>query len=103
MEQRKGIFSRKFDEESNDHQESQERIKFIQIYRITSWRENIYIIFGTWSVFAAMWIPSERHLPLRGLEWSFMNFAAGSGSKLEMTARGTGSSGKKNEDTDNLL
>ena len=68
-------------------------MKFIQIYRITSWRENLFIIFGTYNMLSAMLLPSDRILPLRGLEWSFMNVA----SKIEMTTN------KKNDDTDNLL
>ena len=64
-------------EEHND-----ERARFIQNYRITSWRENIYVLFGTWNVFAALLIPSDRVLPLRGLEWSFQNFATSSGIEM---------------------
>ena len=47
--------------------------QFIRMYKIDLWRENLFIIFGTWSFFYAILKPSDRLLPLRGLEWSFMN------------------------------
>lgn len=46
--------------------------QFIRNYRIQDWRENVFIIFGTWSLFRALALPLDRQLPLRGLEWSFM-------------------------------
>ena len=88
VEYSKQVFKQK-EEESN------ERTRFIKIYRITAWKENLFIIFGTWNIAKVIFLPSERILPLRGLEWSFMNFA----SKIELT----GSTNKKNDDTDNLL
>jgi hypothetical protein len=92
LENSKQVFKEKNEEELD------ERFKFIQIYRITSMRENLFIIFGTQSFITALLLPAERNLPLRGLEWSFMNFA----SKIELT----GTTNKKNDDqndTDNLL
>lgn len=83
VEHQKQVFKQKFDEELD------ERFKFIQIYRITSMRENLFIIFGTQSFFSAILLPAERTLPLRGLEWSFMNFA----SKIELP-----STNKKTDD-----
>lgn len=47
--------------------------QFIKTYRIDSWRENIYIIFGTKSILKALVFPGNRQLPLRGLEWSLIN------------------------------
>ena len=47
--------------------------QFIKIYRIDQWKENIYIIFGTKNIFKALIFPAKNLLPLRGLEWSFMN------------------------------
>lgn len=57
--------------EMHDHQLAQ----FIRTYRIQAWRENIFIIFGTWSVLKACVFPLDRQLPLRGLEWSFMTLS----------------------------
>ena len=66
------------------------------MYKIESWSENLYVIFGSYNFFLAIIFPFERILPLRGLEWSFMNLTGnGVGGSLEMV--------KKAEDTDNLL
>ena len=66
--------------------------EFIRMYKVQSWKENLFIIFGTWNVASALAVPAERTLPLRGLEWSFMN--SSTGSSLEL---------KGGNDTDNLL
>ena len=93
VEHSKQVFKQKFEEELD------ERFKFIQIYRITSMRENLFIIFGTWSFITAFLLPAERILPLRGLEWSFMNFA----SKIELSITTTNKKNDDQNDTDNLL
>ena len=63
------------------------------MYKIESWNENLYVIFGTYNYFYALVFPFERILPLRGLEWSFMNLTGhGVGGSVEMV--------KKAEDTD---
>lgn len=66
------------------------------MYKIDSWRENIYVIFGTWNVFAALLVPMERTLPLRGLEWSFIS------SQHDKNQSNADSKGRQ-EDTENLL
>ena len=83
-EQRKGLFHghnfcyAKKDKEnpygldSAMEQHYSQLAQFIRTYKIDSWRENIFVIFGTWNVFAAVLLPMERTLPLRGLEWSFI-------------------------------
>jgi len=43
------------------------------MYKIDSWKENMFIIFGSSNLAAVIFIPLERRLPLRGLEWSFMD------------------------------
>ena len=66
------------------------------MYKIESWSENLYVIFGTYNFIYAIMFPFERILPLRGLEWSFMNLTgSGVGGSVELV--------KKAEDTDNLL
>jgi hypothetical protein len=66
------------------------------MYKIESWSENLFVIFGTYNFIYAIIFPVERILPLRGLEWSFMNLTgSGVGGSVEMI--------KKAEDTDNLL
>jgi hypothetical protein len=66
------------------------------MYKIESWSENLFVIFGTYNFIYAIIFPFERILPLRGLEWSFMNLTgSGVGGSVEMV--------KKAEDTDNLL
>jgi hypothetical protein len=66
------------------------------MYKIESWSENLFVIFGTYNFIYAIIFPFERILPLRGLEWSFMNLTgSGVGGSVEMI--------KKAEDTDNLL
>ncbi len=63
------------------------------MYKIESWNENLYVIFGTYNYLYALIFPFERILPLRGLEWSFMNLTGhGVGGSVEMI--------KKAEDTD---
>jgi hypothetical protein len=47
--------------------------EFVRMYKIDSWKENMFIIFGSSNLAAAVFIPLERPLPLRGLEWSFMD------------------------------
>jgi hypothetical protein len=94
VEHSKQVFKQNLKDEELD-----ERFKFIQIYRITSRRENLFIIFGTWSFITAILLPAERILPLRGLEWSFMNFA----SKIEMSSTTTNKKNDDQNDTDNLL
>lgn len=70
--------------------------QFLSENRLTNWRENLFILFGTWSYVKAICFPKERVLPLRGLEWSFIN--QGSGGQIELS-----STNKKQDDTDNLL
>ena len=66
------------------------------MYKIESWSENLYVIFGTYNFIYAIIFPFERILPLRGLEWSFMNLTGhGAAGSVEMV--------KRAEDTDNLL
>lgn len=56
------------------------------MYKIESWSENLYIIFGTYNFIYAVIFPFERILPLRGLEWSFMNLTGhGIGGSVELT------------------
>mgnify|MGYP000535889314 FL=1 len=63
------------------------------MYKIESWSENLYVIFGTYNYLYAIIFPFERILPLRGLEWSFMNLTGhGVGGSVELV--------KKAEDTD---
>jgi hypothetical protein len=69
------------------------------MYKIDCWRENLYVIFGTKSLFIALVVPNDRILPLRGLEWSFMNLTGNkniNAGSIELT-------NKKNDDTDNLI
>ena len=47
--------------------------EFVRMYKIDSWKENMFIIFGSCNLAAVIFIPLERPLPLRGLEWSFMD------------------------------
>ena len=58
------------------------------------------MIFGTQNLFMALALPSERILPLRGLEWSFMNLTGSKyhGGSIELTNKKT-----DDPDTDNLL
>jgi len=65
------------------------------MYKIESWSENLYVIFGTYNFIYAIVFPFERILPLRGLEWSFMNLTGPVTGSVEMV--------KRAEDTDNLL
>lgn len=66
------------------------------MYKIESYKENLFVIFGTRSIILSLIVPSDRVLPLRGLEWSFMNITGSNTiGSIEMT--------KKSEDTDNLL
>jgi hypothetical protein len=51
VENSKQVFRQKFEEDMD------ERFKFIQIYRITSMSENLFIIFGTWSWLSAILLP----------------------------------------------
>ena len=60
----------------------QQLAQFIRNYRIQDWRENVFIIFGTWSLFKALALPLDRQLPLRGLEWSFMTLQNNQNSQL---------------------
>lgn len=41
-------------------------------FELKSWRENLFVIFGTTNYFE-MILPVSRDLPLTGLEWTFMN------------------------------
>ena len=38
-----------------------------EIPQLNAWRENLFTIFGTFSLFAAMMIPTKRVLPLTGI------------------------------------
>ncbi len=42
-----------------------------KIPSINSWRENIFVTFGTFNFLAALLIPTKRILPLTGLEFTF--------------------------------
>jgi len=44
--------------------------KTIKDFSLQTWRENIYLVFGTTSLFNAIFIPSIKKLPLSGLEWT---------------------------------
>ncbi len=41
-------------------------------FELPSWKENLYVIFGTTNIIEMM-LPINRDLPLNGLEWTFMN------------------------------
>ncbi|CDW81625.1 UNKNOWN [Stylonychia lemnae] len=45
----------------------------ITTYELPSWRENLFVIFGTSNI-TEMILPIHRDLPLSGLEWTFMNY-----------------------------
>lgn len=47
--------------------------EFLKQVRLTQTKENVYVIFGTWSLLKAIVVPTKKTLPLRGLEWSFLN------------------------------
>jgi len=53
--------------------------------RIWDWSENLYIIFGTSNLLKAILFPSERVLPLRGIEWSFLSLEGS--SAIEMSSK----------------
>lgn len=37
-----------------------------------NWKENLFLVFGTKSIFEAVFLPSIRKLPFSGLEWTKM-------------------------------
>lgn len=42
----------------------------IKDFSMPTWRENLYLVFGTTSLFIAIFIPSIKKLPISGLEWT---------------------------------
>jgi len=44
--------------------------KLIRDFNLYTVRENIYMVFGTKSIFKAVFVPSIKMLPYSGLEWS---------------------------------
>ena len=49
---------------------------FIRKYRVNSWHENVFVIFGSLNLSYALLFPQNKLLPLRGLEWSFMTLGS---------------------------
>ena len=45
----------------------------ITTYELQSWRENLFVTFGTTN-YIEMILPVSKELPLNGLEWTFMNY-----------------------------
>jgi len=94
LEESKGLFkprNLKKDEEENIYDPDDmleihydKLAQFLKVHKLSKWRENLFIIFGTWSYLKAILIPYERILPLRGLEWSFID-QTDEKSQLEMT------------------
>jgi len=41
-------------------------------FYMSNWKENIFLVFGTKSLFQAVFLPSIRKLPYSGLEWTKM-------------------------------
>jgi len=41
-------------------------------YFFTNWKENLLVVFGTKSIFKAIFIPSIKKLPISGLEFTKM-------------------------------
>lgn len=73
--------SHKYDDVIQQHDYQLEQ--YVRTYKIDDWRENVFIIFGTWNLAGALLMPKERILPLRGLEWSFMELNEGGRSPLD--------------------
>lgn len=74
----KGFYSDKEDSKKDDLDDLNVKhldqiSEFLKLARLTTTRENVYVIFGTWSLLKAVAVPTKRTLPLRGLEWSFLN------------------------------
>lgn len=46
-------------------------VEEFSIVQVDSWKENIFIIFGTFSLVRALLVPVKRILPLTGLEFTF--------------------------------
>jgi len=42
----------------------------IKDFGFESWKENLFVVFGTRSLFEAIMLPSIKRLPLSGLEWT---------------------------------
>ena len=42
----------------------------INDFNLGSWGDNFFIVFGTYNVFKAIFLPSIKKLPFSGLEWS---------------------------------
>ena len=41
-------------------------------YYMSNWQDNLFLVFGTKSIFKAVFLPSIRKLPFSGLEWTQM-------------------------------
>jgi hypothetical protein len=42
----------------------------IKDFTLNTWRDNVYLVFGTRSLIKAIFLPSVKKLPLSGLEWT---------------------------------
>lgn len=76
--------SKKNDQEELTENYIDQLAEFLQAVRISRVHENLFIIFGTWNYFKAFFVPTERTLPLRGLEWSFLEGVPGTNSGIEL-------------------
>ena len=51
-------------------------------YEFDDWRENLWVIFGSkWIV--EIIIPTDKQVPLSGLEWTFANYDQDKGTECE--------------------